>query len=138
MAFVAEYNFIRRAMTCGCKHINWLAQAETMIPAQNSNFLYLTTTGRRSGLAREIEIWYTQHVGRYFVIAEYSHSNWVQNLLVNSDVRVRVGELQFRAVARVVNAELETELHGAVRELSRKKYGWGEGLVVELVPQIDK
>ncbi|MBI3800677.1 MAG: nitroreductase family deazaflavin-dependent oxidoreductase [Deltaproteobacteria bacterium] len=32
-------------------------------------YLYLTTTGRRSGQPREIEIWFTQCAGQYYVIA---------------------------------------------------------------------
>ena len=32
-------------------------------------FLYLTTIGRRTGLPREIEIWFTERDGRYYVIA---------------------------------------------------------------------
>jgi hypothetical protein len=29
-------------------------------------YLYLTTTGRVTGQAREIEIWFTEHCGRFF------------------------------------------------------------------------
>ena len=35
-----------------------------------AEFLYLTTTGRRSGMPREIEIWFTRVDGHYYVIAE--------------------------------------------------------------------
>jgi hypothetical protein len=34
----------------------------------------------------------------------------------------------------VVDAKFEPELTLAVRKLSEKKYGWGNGLVVELDP----
>ena len=34
-------------------------------------FLYLTTTGRRTGLPREIEIWFTERGGHFYVIAEH-------------------------------------------------------------------
>lgn len=98
-------------------------------------YLYLTTTGRRSGEPREIEIWFTRRNGCYYVIAEFTTSHWVQNVLANPRVEVRVGEERFRAVARVIAAESEPELHSAVQQLSRAKYGWGEGLVVELKPE---
>jgi deazaflavin-dependent oxidoreductase (nitroreductase family) len=101
----------------------------------NSNYLYLTTTGRRSGLPREIEIWYTQRQGRYYVIAEYTNSHWVQNLLADSKVSLRVGELRIPARARAVNPSAEPQLHNVVQELSRKKYGWGDGQIVELIPE---
>jgi len=98
-------------------------------------YLYLTTTGRRSGKPREIEIWFTEYEGRYYVIAEYATANWVENIRANSSVRGRLGELTFRATARVIDASAEPELHGRIRGLSRQKYGWGDGVVVELAPE---
>ncbi len=98
-------------------------------------YLYLTTIGRRSGLPREIEIWFTRRDGRYYVISEHSHtSQWVQNLLVNPRVRWRVGEGNCAGRARVIDPATEPELNDAIQALSRKKYGWGDGLVVELAP----
>jgi deazaflavin-dependent oxidoreductase (nitroreductase family) len=98
-------------------------------------YLYLTTIGRRSGLPREIEIWFTRTNGCYYVIAEYPTSQWVQNVTANAEVRVRLGENRFAATARVVNPHAEPELHGAVQQLSKEKYGWGNGVVVELKPE---
>ncbi len=97
-------------------------------------YLYLSTRGRRSGLPREIEIWFTQSDGRFYVIAEYSTSHWVQNLRLYPKVQVRLTGKSFAANARVLSPETEPELHRAVQDLSRKKYGWGEGLIVELTP----
>ena len=99
-------------------------------------FLYLTTTGRRSGQPREIEIWFTQRDGCYYVVAEHRwEAQWVQNLLAASHVSVRVGEEQFEARARVIDADKEPVIHEAVEALSENKYGWGDGLVVELQPE---
>ena len=98
-------------------------------------YLYLTTTGRRSGRPREIEIWFTQRNGRYHVIAEHqTRAQWVQNLLMEPRVTIRVADATFTALARVVDPAAEPELNAAVPARSREKYGWGEGLVVELVP----
>jgi deazaflavin-dependent oxidoreductase (nitroreductase family) len=97
-------------------------------------YLYLTTTGRHSGLFREIEIWFTRRDGLYYVIAEYPTSQWVQNVNANSNVVVRVGETRFAATARIIDAAAEPVLHAAVQQLSREKYGWGDGMVVELQP----
>ena len=94
--------------------------------------MYLTTTGRKSGLPREIEIWFTAHSGCFYVIAEHRHSHWVQNIAADAKVTVRVGEEKFAGKARVVDQTTEPEMNAAVQELSRKKYGWGEGLVVEI------
>jgi len=47
-----------------------------------TEFLYLTTTGRRSGQPRQIEIWFTERDGRYYVIAEHLwDTQWVRNIL---------------------------------------------------------
>jgi deazaflavin-dependent oxidoreductase (nitroreductase family) len=98
-------------------------------------FLYLTTRGRRSGQPREIEIWYTHHDGRYYVIAEHAESDWVKNILADPAVSFRIGEASFAGQARVVEAHADPKLNQAVQRLSQEKYGWGDGLVVELTPQ---
>jgi deazaflavin-dependent oxidoreductase (nitroreductase family) len=105
------------------------------VKAGEVEFLYLTTTGRKTGRPREIEIWFTERGGRYYVISEHlDEAHWVQNLRAHPGVRVRVGEDRFEARARVVDAGAERDLASAVQELSEKKYGWGDGLVVELSP----
>lgn len=100
-----------------------------------TQYLYLTTTGRRSGRPREIEIWFTQRGGCYYLVAEHrERAQWVRNLTVMPRVGVRVGRRSFAARARVVDPKTEPELARAVRKLSEQKYGWGNGLVVELDP----
>ena len=98
-------------------------------------FLYMTTTGRRTGLPREIEIWFTERDGRFYLIAENrDETNWVQNIRANPEVHVRVGDRQFAARARVVDDDAEPALAQAVKALSDEKYGWSDGLIVELAP----
>lgn len=98
-------------------------------------YLYLTTTGRRSGKPRQIEIWFTRHAGRYYLVAEHGlRAQWVQNLLSDPRVRVRVGARRFRGRARVVDLRAERALALAARQRSEAKYGWGAGLVVEIRP----
>ena len=98
-------------------------------------FLYLTTTGHRTGRPREIEIWFTRHGDRFYLIAEHGEdADWVRNLRAAPAVTVRVGARRFAGRARVVSAELEPQLWNEVRALSEAKYGWGDGLVVEVTP----
>ncbi|HLK33420.1 MAG TPA: nitroreductase family deazaflavin-dependent oxidoreductase [Terriglobales bacterium] len=99
------------------------------------SYLYLTTTGRRTGLPREIEIWYTCREGLYYVIAEFASSHWVQNIQANPRVTVRLGNKRLAASARIIDAHAQPDLHAAVRQLSSDKYGWGDGLIVELRPE---
>jgi deazaflavin-dependent oxidoreductase (nitroreductase family) len=96
-------------------------------------YLYLTTRGRRSGLPREIEIWFTQLGDRFYVMAEYPTSHWVQNLRAHPEVKVRVAGHEFPGTARIVEHS-ETELVRHVKALSQEKYGWSDGLIVELLP----
>ena len=99
-------------------------------------YLYLTTTGRRSGRPRQIEIWFTRHEGRYYLVAEHGRrAQWVQNILADPVVRVRVGGRHFGGRARVVEASADPALVRTVRRRSEAKYGWGAGLVVEIAPR---
>jgi deazaflavin-dependent oxidoreductase (nitroreductase family) len=99
-------------------------------------FLYLTTTGRRSGLPREIEIWFTERDRRYYLIAEHrERAHWVQNIQAQPHIHVRLGDQQFEATARVVEDAHEPELSAAVKALSDAKYGWSDGLIVEITPE---
>ena len=103
--------------------------------SREPKYLYLTTTGRRSGWPRRIEIWYTRHEGRYYLVAEHGlKAHWVRNLLAEPAVRARVGRRSFRGRARVMDARSERDLAATIRGRSEAKYGWGAGLVVEIAP----
>ncbi len=95
--------------------------------------LHLTTTGRRTGLPREIEIWCTRRDARYYVVAETGErAQWVRNLRADPGVRWRVGRRTYSGRARVVDRVREAALAATVRARSTAKYGWGDGLIVEL------
>ena len=94
----------------------------------------MITRGRRSGLPREIEIWFTYHDDRFYVIAEYPSSQWVKNLREYPLATLRVAGKELQARARVLSSETDAELCITVASLSRRKYGWGDGLAVEFVP----
>jgi deazaflavin-dependent oxidoreductase (nitroreductase family) len=83
---------------------------------------------------REIEIWFTRHDGRLYIIAEYPTSQWVRNLQANPVVQVSVAGQRFGARARILSDETDSGVRVIVQELSRQKYGWAEGTVVELIP----
>ena len=99
-----------------------------------TQFLYLTTVGRHSGRAREIEIWFTEFEGCWYCIAEHETANWLRNLRAHPAVSWRVGERQFAGTARVLDPARDRYPWMMVQQLSRSKYGWGEGTVVELRP----
>ncbi len=107
------------------------------------HFLYLTTIGRKTGLPRQIEIWFVEHLGRYYMVSEgREQANWVKNLQQAPRVHFSVGTPSHTeaavpttpALGRVVAAERETALATQIRALMDRKYGWSEGLIVELSP----
>src|SRR5438477_8432521 len=59
-------------------------------------FLYLTTTGWKTGNQHEIEIWYVPYNGRYYIVSEREdRAHWVQNVQHNPAVTFRVGNQTF-------------------------------------------
>ena len=74
--------------------------------SSNEQCLYLTTTGRKTGLSREIEIWFVELDGRLYVLAEHGYrAHWVQNVLANSSVTVRLSGTRWKAIGRVLDSE---------------------------------
>jgi deazaflavin-dependent oxidoreductase (nitroreductase family) len=72
--------------------------------------LLLTTTGRKSGKARDtaLEYIYDRDNDRYRIAAGWGgHTDWYCNLLKNPHVKVRVGRRKFNALAeRVCDEEV--------------------------------
>ena len=84
-------------------------------------------------MPREIEIWFVEADGRLYVLAEHGHkARWVQNILANPRVHVRLGDQQWDGLARVLDPNKDGEAYLNARQLAREKYGWGEGLPVEI------
>lgn len=101
----------------------------------DTEFLYLTTTGRKTGQPREIEIWFVAAEGKYYVIAENREdAQWVKNILHNPQVRVRVGDRAFNATARVLDPQHDRAAYEHAQRLEEAKYGWSDGLPVEIAP----
>jgi deazaflavin-dependent oxidoreductase (nitroreductase family) len=97
-------------------------------------YLHLTTTGRVTGQPRQIEIWFAEHGGRFYLVAERESANWVRNIQSQPQVKVRVRDAEFNAIARVVHNDRESTLAAIVKALFDAKYGWSGGLIVELAP----
>jgi len=90
------------------------------------DYCYLTTTGRKSGLPREIEIWFgVNRNSLYLLSGGGDQSKWVKNLLTNPNVTVRIAKHNFKGVARIVSEEKEETM--ARHMLAGKYQGWKEG-----------
>jgi deazaflavin-dependent oxidoreductase (nitroreductase family) len=109
------------------------------------DFCYLTTTGRRTGNAHTIEIWFGVDRGVVYLMAGgRERSDWVRNLMAHPQVRLRIRDREWDADARVV--EPGTDEDARVRTLLRDKYanadddlvGWAQrALPVALTPRAD-
>jgi deazaflavin-dependent oxidoreductase (nitroreductase family) len=90
------------------------------------DFCYLTTRGRKSGLERTVEIWFSL-VGDtlYLLSGGRDQAGWVQNLLRTPQVNVRLGDRIRTGLARIVEAPDEDAR--ARRLLDAKYMGWAAG-----------
>jgi deazaflavin-dependent oxidoreductase (nitroreductase family) len=117
-------NGTEASMTC--------ASFESVVDKQ---VLYLTTLERRTALPREIEVWFVVWCERFYLFAETREAaGWVKNIRRNPKVTVRIGEWRIDATARVLDRDTDRKLWDQVAAIARRKYGWGDGLPLEITP----
>src|SRR5215469_12977941 len=88
--------------------------------------LHLTTTGRVSGLPREIEIWFIVCRERFYLFAEtLEAAGWVKNIRRNPRVAVRIGRRRIDGTARVLDRRKDRKLWDEVAAIAQRKYRWG-------------
>ena len=104
-----------------------------MISISQSQFLYLTTKGWKTGKLQEIEIWYVKQNKNYYVLSENrKKAHWVQNIIHDPKISFQVDKQIFNGYGRVVESDEESDLIHRISELMDKKYGWSDGLIMEL------
>ena len=86
----------------------------------------LTTFDRDSGMAHDVEMRFASRNDRIYMLSdEGGNAHWVQNLLRNPEVSVRLGTESAAGMARVMADGPEAEV---ARQLLAAKYeGWREG-----------
>jgi general stress protein 26 len=106
-------------------------------------FLYLTTTGHKSGRPHRIEIWFVGIDSRYYVISEqYNVSHWVKNIRANPQIHFTIGTRDqpestlalIEGRATFIVPEEQPDLAAQVRAAMQAKYNWSTGLIVQLEP----
>ena len=104
-----------------------------MTHLSQSQFLYLTTKGWRTGKLHVIEIWYVEQNKNYYVLSEHrKKAHWVQNIIHDPKISFQVDKQIFNGYGRVVENDEESDLIHRVSVLMNKKYGWSDGLIMEL------
>ena len=94
----------------------------TIDPLAGEQYCYLTTTGRRTGRAHTIEIWFAaqpESVTLYMLAGGRERADWVRNIGADPAVQIRVANQEFRGHGRVVTDPQEEQL---ARSLVVKKY----------------
>jgi deazaflavin-dependent oxidoreductase (nitroreductase family) len=103
-----------------------------------SQYLYLTTVGRKSGKPHQIEIWFVKNADCYYMVGEDpANSDWIKNIRHNSAVIFSIGSRDASAIegrGRMIDAAAEPELTAAISALMDAKYQWSDGQIVELKP----
>lgn len=112
----------------------------------SEEFCYLTTTGRVTGNPHEIEIWFGMKGDTLYILSGGGHkSDWVKNLMKDSNVTVRIGTNRFTSTGRLVQSSDE---ESSARTLLADKYNeresdgslseWAQtALVVAIDLQVD-
>src|SRR5437867_4468243 len=93
----------------------------------SKDFCYLTTTGRITGRAHQIEIWFAVRGSTaYILFGGGERADTVRNVRANPAVRFRIGRKTWDATGRVVSRAKEAAF---ARRLVPEKYAaYEEGL----------
>lgn len=106
--------------------------------AREPQYLYLTTTGHLSGQPHTIEIWFVALGDCCHLVSErHDESHWVRNIRANPAIQYAAGRRDgawITGQGRVISPGAEPELAATVRARMDAKYGWNDGLIVELKP----
>jgi deazaflavin-dependent oxidoreductase (nitroreductase family) len=85
------------------------------------DYCYLTTTGRVTGNAHTIEIWFVLQDSTIYILAGgRERSDWVRNAKKQPHVSVRIGRQTFDGIARIVDASEPDD--ALARRLLLEKY----------------
>ena len=82
---------------------------------------YLETIGRKTGLSRETEIWFTGEPGHIYLRSGGGVAkDWIRNAQRQPRVRFRIGDAWLTGILRLVTNEPALDDH--IRELFAAKY----------------
>ncbi|MDA4123724.1 MAG: nitroreductase/quinone reductase family protein [Thaumarchaeota archaeon] len=76
---------------------------------RKEKYIYLTTTGRKTGQAHTVELWFAAAPGGVYLSHEGPATDWMKNLKKRSKVAARIGKLKFEAEAEMVGPGPERE-----------------------------
>ena len=116
---------------------------DTSGPPADEDYAYMTSRGHKSGKPHSIEIWFVEHNGRCYIVAgPREQTHWLQNIRRDPVITFRVGRRddgvpERPGRAREIDPVVEPGLASTVTALMDAKYGWSDGLIVELAYDAD-
>jgi deazaflavin-dependent oxidoreductase (nitroreductase family) len=110
----------------------------------DESFCYLTTTGRNTGGAHTIEIWFAVYGDSVYLLSGgRERADWVRNILRTPEVTVRISNREFRGRGRIVTEpDEDRRARGLVADKYQPSYGgdlstWRRGalpVAIDLTP----
>ncbi len=97
-----------------------------LVNLAKEEYCYLTTSGRVTGKPHRIEIWFGIGGSTLYLLSGGLHaSDWVKNLKMEPNIKVRIGRQAFAGLARIVTDAAEDQK--ARQLLAAKYYNWRQG-----------
>jgi deazaflavin-dependent oxidoreductase (nitroreductase family) len=87
---------------------------------KKSEFIYLTTRGRRTGKSHTVELWFAFSHGRVYLSHEGDDTDWMKNIAKNDAVDFRIGSVKFEGGAAVAKGSSREQ---GKKSLYEKYYG---------------
>ena len=98
----------------------------------HEEYAYLTTTGRVSGTAHEIEIWFATDGSTVWLISGGDErSDWVRNLLRDPRASVRIADVTLEVTARCAIADPAARQHDLGGQIARRMQSAAEAVDCE-------
>ena len=64
-------------------------------------YIYLTTRGRKTGKPHTVELWFAVAEKKVYLSHEGTYTDWMKNILENSQVEFRIGKTKFKGNAHI-------------------------------------
>lgn len=98
-----------------------------------TQFIYLTKKGRKTTKQPTIEIGFVEYNKRYYILSEHKKASyWVQNIISDRNVSFKINNTISKGYTRIIDKNKKQILSNTVSVLVFQKYGWTDGLIVEL------
>ena len=61
----------------------------------DEKYIYLTTTGRRTGNPHTVELWFALAGGRIYLSHEGKYTDWMKNIVKENQVTFKIRDISF-------------------------------------------